>query len=259
MSAEALPLARLRVAVTRPEEDAGEMETLLRRAGAAVVLLPLTRTLRPEDEAPLRRALAHLRRYDWIVFTSPRAVRATGIAGPWAAARVRIAAVGPSTASAIRSLTGRDPDAVPKRYAGDAIVPAMLEHGSLRGSAVLWPRAEQARPELREALAEAGAVLDDPVAYRTAADLKAGEKMAALAAAGELDAITFAAPSAVDCFADAGGTVPAGCTIAVIGPATAAAARARGLPVHVEPQQPIISALVAALARYYDRRSAQQQ
>lgn len=246
------------MAVTRPTEDAGELDALLRRAGAAAVLLPLTRTLPPDDDAPLRRALADLERYDWIVFTSPRAVRATGSIQPWPSARARIAAVGTATASAVRVLTGRDADAVPARYTGDAIVPAMLEHGSLRGRTVLWPRAERPRPELPQALAEAGAVLDEPVAYRTVADVKTGAKLAALAAAAEVDAITFAAPSAVDCFAGAGGSAWR-CTIAVIGPATAASARARGLPVHVEPEQPIISALVAALAHYYDSGSAQQK
>jgi uroporphyrinogen-III synthase len=253
-----LPLAGLRVAVTRPEDDAEELEALLQRAGAAAVLLPLTRTLPPADDAPLRRALADLAKYDWIVFTSPRAVRATCGIRPWPPTRARIAAVGAATASAVRALTGRDADAVPTRYTSGEIVPTMLEHGSLRGSTVLWPRAERPRPELPQALAAAGALLDDPVAYRTVAERKAGAKLARLAAAGEVGAITFAAPSAVDCFADAGGNAW-GCTIAVIGPATAAAARARGLPVHVEPEQPIISALVAALAHFYDSGSAQQQ
>jgi uroporphyrinogen-III synthase len=75
-----------------------------------------------------------------------------------------------------------------------------------------------------------------------------------MARLGELDAITFTAPSAVDSFADASpGSVR--CAIAVIGPATAAAARARGLRVHVEPEQHIIPALVRALVRFHTRSS----
>ena len=257
MTPDALPLAGLRVAVTRAEEDAGELEVLLRQVGAEAVLLPLTRTHPPRDAEPLRRALADAGHYDWIVFTSPRAVRAVRAAGglqPRAGLRGRIAAVGPATALVLHSLTGLHPDAVPAVHTGGDIVPAMLAHGPLAGRAVLWPRAEQARRELPDALARAGAVLDDPVAYRTAADPDVAAKLAGLAAAGEVDVITFAAPSAVECFADAGGH-PAACIIAVIGPTTAAAARAHGLPVHVAAEQPVMAGLVAALVRYHVGRS----
>ncbi|MGH7448579.1 MAG: uroporphyrinogen-III synthase, partial [Longimicrobiales bacterium] len=83
----------------------------------------------------------------------------------------------------------------------------------------------------------------------------AAAALAGMVRRGDIDVITFTAPSAVDCFADTGaGSLD--CAIAVIGPSTAAAARARGLPVHVEPQQPIIPALVAALARFHDSGSA---
>lgn len=254
MNPDPPPLAGLRVAVTRAEEDAGELEVLLRRAGADTVLFPLTRTLPPPDDGPLRRACADPGQYHWIVFTSPRAVRAVRAAGGTQVlpgARCLIAAVGPATAAAVEALTGRPPDAVPVQHTGGEIVPAMLQQGPLAGRAVLWPRAEHARHELPDALARAGAMLVDPVAYRMAADPDVAAKLAGFAAAGELDVITFAAPSAVECFAGAGGG-PASCTIAVIGPTTAAAARACGLPVHVEAAQPIMSGLVAALARYYD-------
>jgi uroporphyrinogen III methyltransferase/synthase len=255
---EPLPLAGLRVAVTRPADDAGELAALLERAGAATVLIPLTRILPAADEAPLRRALEDLDRFDWIVFTSANAVRAVARTKQWRPVRPRIAAVGPATAAAVHMLTGRMPDAVPAGAAGSGIVPAMLELGTLQGARILWPRAEQPRPELPRHLIRAGAVVEDPVAYRTVPDASAAGRLAEMTAIGGLDAITFTAPSAVDCFADAAvGQVQ--CIIAVIGPATAAAARARGLPVHVEAERPIISALVAALARFHNRGSPHQQ
>jgi uroporphyrinogen-III synthase len=46
------------------------------------------------------------------------------------------------------------------------------------------------------------------------------------------------------------------CEVAVIGPATAAAARARGFRVHAEPEQHIIPALVAALSKAHAADSA---
>lgn len=258
MNPDVLPLAGLRVVVTRPAAGAGELEERLQRAGAVPVLIPLTAILPPEDDAPLRRARADIASFDWVVFTSSRAVRAIAGGRPWPAGRPRIAAVGLATAAEVRASTGRDPDVVPARGSGREIVPAMLEQGPLDGARVLWPRAELPRPELPRDLAVAGAVLEDPVAYRTVPDVEAGSRLARMAAAGELDVITFTAPSAVECFATAA-TRQVRCVVAVIGPATAAAARARGLPVHVEPRQPGLSALVAALTEFHQRGLSQDR
>lgn len=258
MSADTLPLAGLRVAVTRAAEDAGELEEQLRLTGAVPVLIPLTRILAAADDGPLRRALAAVDDFDWIVFTSARAVRAVAGVQSLTPIRPRIAAVGPATAAAVREVIGRDPDAVPALTTGAGIVPAMLQHHPLEGARVLWPRAEQPRPELPRDLAQAGAQLEDPVAYRTVPDPEAGSRLAAMDATGGVDVITFTAPSAVDCFASAH-TGRIRSVIAVIGPTTAAAARTHGLPVHVEARQPIISALVAALAEFHERRSQQKQ
>ena len=255
MTTDALPLTGLSVAVTRPEDEADELANLLERAGAVPVLIPLTRIEPAGDDGPLRRAVADPSAYEWIIFTSARAVRAlAAAAAPYSAGQwpVRVAAVGPATAAAVRALTGRDPDVVPDQSSGAGIVPALLEHGPLQNVRVLWPRAEKPRPELPAALLSAGALLDDPIAYRTVPDPAAARRLADLAGAGRINAITFTAPSAVECFADVlDERTPPRCLIAVIGPATARAARARGLQVHVEPQQPIISALVTALARYH--------
>ncbi|HSK19750.1 MAG TPA: uroporphyrinogen-III synthase [Longimicrobiales bacterium] len=263
MTADALPLRGLSVAVTRPEDDADELADLLERAGAVPVLIPLTRILPPVDDAPLRRAVANAAAYGWIIFTSARAVRAFGaVAAPESPGRLRarIAAVGPATAAAVHALTGCAPDVVPDRSTGAGIVPALLERGPLRDVRVLWPRAETPRPELPAALLGAGAALDDPIAYRTLPDPAAARRLADLAAAGRIDVITFTAPSAVDSFADALDERDGPrCLIAVIGPATADAVRARGLEVHVEPEQPIISALVSALAGYYIHGSRRHQ
>lgn len=250
MMPRARPLAGLRVAVTRPAADAEELAGLLREAGAVPVIMPLTRVLPPASDAQLRHSLSRLSEYDWVVFTSINAVRAVTAMGSWERVRARIAAVGSATAAAVQALTGREADLIPAEHTARALAGAMLANGSLRGTRVLWPRAELARDELRHVLEEAGAAVDDPVAYRTVPDRSGAAALADMATLGEIDAITFTAPSAVDSFADAApGSVR--CVVAVLGPATAAAARARGLRVHVEPEQHIIPALVRALARFH--------
>jgi uroporphyrinogen-III synthase len=258
MSPDAGPLTGLRVAVTRPRKRAGELAQLLDNAGARAVLIPLTRILPPADEAGLLSAIARLERFDWVVFTSASAAGAlAGSRHAWQGSRPKIGAVGTATAAAVHALTGREPDAVSVTAGGSGIVPAMLVHGSLHGMRVLWPRADQPRPELPRDLIRAGAVLEDPIAYRTVADSAAGRRLARLAEERWIDVITFTAPSAVACFADAA-PGPLQCIIAVIGPSTAAAARTRGLPVQVESSQPVMSALVSALARYHTREAPRQ-
>ncbi|MBR9989106.1 MAG: uroporphyrinogen-III synthase [Gemmatimonadetes bacterium] len=250
MSPDVLPLAGLRVAVTRPRDDTAELRDLLASAGAEPVVIPLTRVTPSGDDAPLTTALAELDRYDWIVFTSPRAVRAVAaLVTEWPGERLRIAVVGPATAAAARALIGRDADCVSATPGGAGVVPAMREYGILRDRHVLWPRAESSRPDVARDLAREGAIFDDPIAYRTVTDAAAGRRLAGMVAAGDVDVVTFTAPSAVDCFADSAGHAGR-CTIAVIGPTTAAAVRARGLPVDVESPQPAMTALVDALVQY---------
>lgn len=250
----ARPLDSLRIAVTRPAADADELARLLEAYGACPVLIPLSAIAPPVDDSAFRRSAARLDEYDWIVFTSVNGVRALAAVASWEGTAARIAAVGPATAEAVRALGGSEPELVPEPYTGAALAAAMLEHGSMRGAHVLWPRAEQSGDDLPCALRDAGAFLDDPVAYRTVTDGAAAAELARMDEQGEIDVITFTAPSAINAFADAV-SGPVHTRIAVIGPVTAAAARARGLRVHVEAEQHIISALVAALARFHSRGS----
>jgi uroporphyrinogen-III synthase len=252
-----LPLHGRCVAVTRAEEGAGALAELLRERGARVLDLPLIRLLPPQDPTPLHEAVAQLSRYDWLVFTSANAVRACRAAfAATGSAVVRprwIAAVGPATAHAVAAEFGWSADAVPVAFTGDQLTTAMASVAPLAGRAVLWPRAAAARAVLRDELEAAGARLDAPEAYRTEPLPQAAAQLARRIAAGEVDAVTFTSPSAVRCYAGTGaGTARA--TVAVIGQTTAAAVRAAGLPVHVQPEEHTFPALVEALTRHLDRR-----
>jgi uroporphyrinogen-III synthase len=243
-------LAGARVAVTRPEKVDGPLSSRLANAGASVLHTPLTRIEPPANAAPLRRAAGRLARYHWLVFTSATAVGAFRamlaemgeFPGPWP----RIAAVGPATGQAIVGLLGRSPDVIPSEFTGGALAAAMHPVLSVAGRRVLWPRAEDARPDLAADLLSAGAILDAPVAYRTVADDEGGRRLAGLLADDAVDVVTLTSPSAARCLASA-------CTdvrrarIAVIGNTTGAAAREAGLPVHVTAEENTIDALAAAV------------
>jgi uroporphyrinogen-III synthase len=252
-----------RVAVTRPADGADELADRLRAAGAVPVVVALVEVAGPADPAPLRLAAAGIAAYDWIVFTSANGVRhlhdalAAGGRLPSASAPPpgRIAAVGPATARAVEALLGWTVHVVPGRFVGDAVAAAMAKVAPLAGARVLWPRAESARPVLPRELRAAGATLDAPVAYRTVADPAAARRLSQLLAAGQIDIVTLTSPSAVDCLAAVRPPLDRA-IVAVIGPTTGAAARARGLPVHIEPEQHTIPGLVDALARYLRDRGA---
>jgi uroporphyrinogen-III synthase len=73
---ESRPLAGVRVVLTRAERQASDLAAAFAAAGAAVETLPLLEVTPPADPAPLARAAAELRLYDWVVFTSANAVHA---------------------------------------------------------------------------------------------------------------------------------------------------------------------------------------
>jgi uroporphyrinogen-III synthase len=250
------PRRRVRVAVTRPAGNAEELAALLRAGGADPVILPLTRIV-PVADAELRAAAERIADYDWVVFTSVNAVQAL--------ARVRgddagaidleqpraVAAVGSSTAAAVRALLGWRVDVVPEDFIGAALVPAMMSHGLQPGATVLWPRAEHPREELARGLEVAGATIHAPVAYATRPDPANARELARQVEAGAIDVIVFTAPSAIASYAAA---TPRGTAVhAVIGPSTADAARAHGLPVHVQPAEHTIAALVRSVFEYLGR------
>ena len=77
---------------------------------------------------------------------------------------------------------------------------------------------------------------------------------------GEIDAVTFTAPSAVEQFAGViGPEVMRGVVVAVIGPVTAEAARAAGMPPRVVAEQHTVPGLIDALVEHYTNPSRTKQ
>jgi uroporphyrinogen-III synthase len=247
-----LPLQDYRIVVTRAEDGADALAELLRGCGARVLELPLLQLRPPHDPTPLRSAAAQLPDYDWVVFTSANAVRALGAALPGRSTSLPrprwVAVVGDATARAVVQELGWRVDAVPVGFVGDRIAAAMAAVTPLAGRSVLWPRAAGARMALRDDLEQAGARLNAPEAYRTEPLPEAAAELACRIAAAEVDVVTFTSPSSVRCYAATGADTGAAC-VAVIGPSTAAAATAAGIPVHVLPQQHTFRGLVEELTR----------
>ena len=246
-------LAGRRVLVTRPRAQAASLVAALEAAGAVPVILPLLTIAPPDDPGPAESALDRLDQYDWIVCTSANGARAFG--ERWASRSrtfppgPRVAVIGPRTAEAARA-AGLVVHAQPPEFRGSA-VPASL--GDLGERRVLLPRSDIGREETLEALAAAGAIVDDVVFYRTVREAPDDDALRALRAG--VDVMTFMSPSAVEAFVallgDEAATLAARATVACIGPVTADAARAVGLPVHIQSatytSEALVDALLAAL------------
>lgn len=248
-------LDRRTVVVTRARGGEDALATRLAELGAAVREVPSTAFAPPTDPVPLDAALRGLARFDWAVFASAVAVertverlRALGLETS-ALARLGLAAVGPATAERLARAV-REPDLVPAEPTGAAMAAALAPR--VRGKRVLVPRPAEGRPELLEGLVAAGAEVVGVEAYRTLpAPPEAFGPLAAWLAAGEVDAVAFASPSAVKAVvAGLGekGPLLGRVLLAAIGPTTGEAIRAAGLEVGAQPARYTAVDLAEAIA-----------
>lgn len=253
-------MRRAVVVVTRAGGREDPLGAALRKGGAEMVWLPTTATLPPIDPSPLDAALERLGEVDWVVFTSGHAVEAVCARPRWPAAwsaaaprRPRVAAVGTSTARRLGE-RGIGVDLVPPQASAASLVAALLAagNGPLRGRRVLWPRSDIARRELPDGLVAAGAVVEEPIAYRTVAAIPGGlEGFRRDLEAGRIDAVCFLSPSAADGLARALGSDLSGlagrCLVASLGPATSGALARLGAAPDVEAARHTPEGLAEAL------------
>src|SRR5579884_2037246 len=73
---ESRPLFGKRILLTRPRHQADDLAQRLEQLGAVTCNLPVVEIRDPADWTPGDRAIAHLERYDWLVFTSVNGVDA---------------------------------------------------------------------------------------------------------------------------------------------------------------------------------------
>ena len=250
---EQLPLFAKRVLVPRAPQQADELALELRRRGAAPVAVPLLEfapSSRPEE---LARACAAAAEYDWIVFTSTNAVRASApLLAPLG--RARVACIGAATARAAESAGLRVELRPQEEGSPEALCAELAGAGELAGARVLFPRAARAREELGQELARRGARVDAPEAYQTRAP--AGARAALRAALEDgIDAVALTSPSTVEhLFAllepDEQARLCAAARFACIGATTAEALRAARPELRFSvAERPSMAALVAALER----------
>ena len=190
-----------RVVVTRAAHQAAGLTAAFEAAGATVEHLPLLEMIPPDDPRPLERAASELALYDWLVFTSSNAVDAflplTGGALP---PRLRVAAVGPATAEALRAY-GLEPHLTAARADAEGLLTDLAPLVD-RSRRVLLPQAADARPTLSEGLSRAGAEAVAVVAYDKGMPPDARDRAARLFAETPIGWVTFTSPRIVRHFVE---------------------------------------------------------
>jgi uroporphyrinogen-III synthase len=251
-------LAGVRIAVTRAATQSRELTEPLEQAGAIVQACPLIRIQPRAVDDEMRRVLARLGEFDWVVFTSANGVDqffrvAAEVPQDTAAlAGRKLACVGPATAAAAERY-GLLVTAIPDVFVGEAVAAAMSAGGSVSGLKILIARAAGGGQGLPQALREQGADVVDLELYQSVIDPEGAARLRELINAGKIDLVTFTSGSAVNYFVQ---TVdpPKQVIIAVIGPSTAQVARERGLMVDIEAHPHTTAGLVTAILKYYAAR-----
>ncbi|MED5471406.1 MAG: uroporphyrinogen-III C-methyltransferase, partial [Verrucomicrobiota bacterium] len=169
---EGRPLFGKKIVVTRTRSQAGELSARLRCLGADVDEMPTIRIEPPENIKEFAELVQDSHKYSWIIFTSPNGVDsffdmffklykdARSIGG------AKIAVIGPGTQKKVQDYH-LSVDLIPDEYVAEGLVKKMLEVGSVENETILLVRPSTARDVISEGLTEAGAIVDEAIAYQT--------------------------------------------------------------------------------------------
>ncbi len=254
------PLFGKKVLITRSRTQASKLRDLLADLGAQPVELPTIETAPLEDYDELDAALARLGGFDWVFFASINAVeavfarleRSTGQRDARAFGNVRIGAIGPATAAALKC-RGLVADFVPARAVSEAVIDELSGRIWVNVQ-VLLPGADIGRDALALGLAGFGAKVERVATYRTVTPQDVGNLARETVDLG-IDVVPFTSSSTVRNLLDALGGDGSGLQssiIACIGPTTAATARELGLHVDLVAERHTVEGLVEALVQHLD-------
>jgi uroporphyrinogen III methyltransferase/synthase len=256
------PLFSKHVLVTRPRRQAEDLLRRLEKLGAVAYSLPAVDILEPADWAPVDRALLNLSGYDWLVFTSANGVHAfirrLGHLGLdlRALGNVRLAAIGPSTAEALRGYY-LEPDLIPAEYRSESLAAALK--GRVAGRRVLLARADRGRELLREELG-AVAVVDQIVVYAQVDAINPDSEVLRRLRDGGIDYVTLTSSNIARAFVHALDSASRAqieaqrVQLVSISPVTSAIVRELGLPVAAEAKEYTAAGVVEVLIRLAQKR-----
>jgi uroporphyrinogen-III synthase len=246
--------------VTRPAGQAAELVSLLAEHGIDAISVPTVEITPAPPGGALDDAIRSLDGATWLVITSVNGAAALvdrlAALGRSLPKGVRLAAVGPATAGTLVA-GGLRVDHVPSSYRTVAIAEGL---GDVAGRRVVLARADVATRDLRDALRERGALVEEAVAYRTLEGPAESRDRMRAALAQHLDGVTFTSGSTVrglhallsPAEALRATALPAYC----IGPVTASVARSAGFAVAVVASRHTVASLAEAIDSHLSKEIA---
>ncbi len=248
------PLSGRRIVVPRAVEQARETAAAVRERGAAAIALPMIEIASPPDGARFAAAVADMRSYDWVLFTSSNGVEQLRLELARTGRDARafgnacVGAIGPKTAEALARL-GIVADVVAQEFVGEGLASAVLAQGAPRRALLL--RALVARDVLPETLRAQGCQVDVVAAYETKSLTGSGVELRQRIENGSADAILFSSSSTVTSTLEALGPgaieLLQRIVVASIGPITTRTLEAAGLPPNVQATSYTVEGLLDAL------------
>lgn len=189
-------------------EPGDSLTQALSELGAEVLVQPAIEIRQPDDWTAVDAALARLREFDWLVFSSVNGVEALlgrlldvgrpfradrdGPEGPShhdlrALAGLKIAAIGSATAQRLAEFHLRA-DLVPDEFRAEALAESLASEA--QGKRFLLARASRGREVLAETLSAAGGIVEQVVVYQSIDVAAPDPEIAARLNAGRIDWIT---------------------------------------------------------------------
>lgn len=254
---EKMPLFGQRIVVTRPLAESDRAGESLEELGAEVIAAPMVE-IRPLDSYDaLDPVLRRLGEFDWLVFTSSNGVRAlldrleALDLDLRALGRLKLAAIGPATAEALRGYRLRA-DLVPAAFRSEELSEALA--AAATGQRVLLARADRGRTLLKDEL-ERVAHVEQVAVYRNVDAEALAPSVAARIEEGSVDWITLTSSAITRRLHtllsdEARQRVGRSIRLASISPVTSATAAELGWPVAVEASRFTWDGLVDALVAH---------
>jgi len=257
---EKRPLLGKRIVVTRARAQASDLVQTLSDLGADCMECPTIDVVAPDSWQDLDDAIAGIKKYQWLIFTSVNGVQFffDRLFGQGLDARalgdVKTAAIGPSTAKRLLGY-GINTDILPDTYQAESVVEA-FDGVPVKGQNVLLPRAKEARAVLPVELRRMGANVDEVVAYQTLQATDGQSELLEALRNGTVDMVTFTSSSTVRNF---NALLPENeveelmrdVTVACIGPITADTAKSLGFTTDLVAEDFTIDGLTDAIAQFY--------
>ena len=255
------PLFGKKILITRPKGEDTRFSQILEEYGAACAELPAIAIKPLSDYSQLDAAIKDISGFQWLIFSSRNGVRFFKQRldclnqNPETLKKIKIAAIGPRTTSALENL-GLRVLLQPDKFCQEGLLKSFGKL-KLKSQNILIINALEARDVLAKGLEKMGAKVTVAPAYQTVA--RAQEHKSTRKILKDTDIITFTSSLAVKNFL-AGFNKHSlkarfkNTLIASIGPITSRAIRTAGFKVNIEAKEYTLEGLTKAIVKYYKNR-----